>query len=693
MLEYMPNYLEDALSNEQSAKRLPNLTYLPQHAETWVVAVREPVIWLEENENFLRPFLAVILIAGQGVVIGSEMYDHRPSIQEMQALIWRAMRKPARELSLQPHRPERMEFEQADLHQALVKPLEQAGIKAEICPANAKVDEFLAELEKELGDEDERPGLLSVAGVTDDLVGKLFVAAAEYFRSEAWIYLSDEQPLAFEISPSGAKGFVQLMGQGGLEFGLIIYDAWDDVMKTILAAGDPMMSIPPGGWISLSYSSPELLSTEDVRAIEKYGWEVAGPLAYPLAAVMYADGRVEPPGANRLNAFLALLQAIPLFTAQLEPDYEGDYLPLSSSFQVTMEDGAGEVQLAYPAGELHREALPAALPAMIPLAEDEADIDADSGGEADWEEEVDWEQTVSEEDAIEFGIGDLLRIEEGRLAMESDNLANAYPDPNLRSAQLLMYRAWRETGFEKRLLLAREALQLSPLCADAYVLMGEEVAVNLGQAYKYFQKGVAAGQQVLGEEFFNLRIGSFGEYLIAQPYLRARAGLAEALANLHRFDEAIEHYQTLLRLDENDRHGFRYALLQILVHLKRDIEAQDLLRKFPTSTDILFLYHNALVSFRLEGESPAANESLDVARKANPHVPDYLLGRKRLPAELPYLTAPGSQEEAIEYVAYSIADWKQTPGANDWLRATSHKKPETKSKQSRHKPHHHQRKK
>ncbi len=691
MLEYAHQQLEVAVPPEQTAKNLPNLTYLPQYAETWIVALREPVIWMEENERFHRPFLALIVINGPDTVIGSEIYDHRPNAQEIQSLIWRAMRKPAKELLQQPHRPERVEFEQADLSQALMQPLEQAGIKAGVCPVNAQVDKILTKLEKDLGDEDERPGLLSVAGVTQDLVGRLFATAAEYYHSEAWIYLSDEQPLAFELLPVGKKGFVQLMGQGGLEYGLIIYDTWDDVMKTLLSAGDPLMSIPPGGWIALSYASPELLSVDDVRAIEKYGWKVAGTLAYPLVAVMHADGRVELPSLDNLHVFLALLQAIPQFTAKLQPDYEGDYLALESSFQVIMESGAGEIRLAYPAGDLRREALPAALPAMIPL--DEGDNEADLGDEAEWTADGDREEYVdAEDDEIEFGLSDFLRIEEGRLAMEDGNLENAYPDSNLRAAQAIMYRAWKEPNPEQRLLLAREALQLSPLCADAYVLMGEEVAVNLGQAYKYFQKGVTAGQQVLGDEFFTNKTGFFGEYLAAQPYLRARAGLAEVLADLHRYDEAVENYQALLRLDENDRIGNRYPLLQILIHLKRDIEAQDLLMRFTTSPDILWLYHAALVAFRLEGRSDLADESLELARRANPYVPDYITGRKRLPTELPYLTKPGSQEEAVEYVAYSIADWKQTQGAIEWLRATTHKSTATAKKQTQHKPHQRRRK-
>ena len=60
--------------------------------------------------------------------------------------------------------------------------------------------------------------------------------------------------------------------------------------------------------------------------------------------------------------------------------------------------------------------------------------------------------------------------------------------------------------------------------------------------------------------------------------------------------------------------------------------------------------------------------------------------------EMPYLTKPGSQEEAVEYVAYSIADWKQTQGAIEWLKATTHKSTATAKKLTQRTPHQRRRK-
>src|SRR5258705_12191651 len=43
-------------------------------------------------------------------------------------------------------------------------------------------------------------------------------------------------------------------------------------------------------------------------------------------------------------------------------------------------------------------------------------------------------------------------------------------------AQQVMYDAWDQTNPRKRVSLAHKALSLSPLCADAYVLLAEQAA-------------------------------------------------------------------------------------------------------------------------------------------------------------------------------------------------------------------------
>jgi hypothetical protein len=61
-----------------------------------------------------------------------------------------------------------------------------------------------------------------------------------------------------------------------------------------------------------------------------------------------------------------------------------------------------------------------------------------------------------------------------------------------------MYEAWERTTSRSRIALARKALGISPLCADAFVLLADE-AGSIEEARDYYAKGVEAGELVLGQ--------------------------------------------------------------------------------------------------------------------------------------------------------------------------------------------------
>ncbi len=58
------------------------------------------------------------------------------------------------------------------------------------------------------------------------------------------------------------------------------------------------------------------------------------------------------------------------------------------------------------------------------------------------------------------------------------------------------------TSRRARVALAHKALAISPLCADAYVLLAEEEANSAEEALAYYRKGVEAGEQALGPKGF-----------------------------------------------------------------------------------------------------------------------------------------------------------------------------------------------
>lgn len=161
------------------------------------------------------------------------------------------------------------------------------------------------------------------------------------------------------------------------------------------------------------------------------------------------------------------------------------------------------------------------------------------------------------------------RAMEGFMSAISGRRAN---DASTAKAQEVMYEAWDQTSRRARVALAHKALTISPLCADAYVLLAEEEAKSAKEALEYYRKGVEVGAQALEPRGFKEYAGHFWGFLETRPYMRARAGLAAALNTLGEVASAICNYQDMLRLNPNDNQGIRYVLAGCLMK-SGDIEA------------------------------------------------------------------------------------------------------------------------
>jgi tetratricopeptide (TPR) repeat protein len=247
-------------------------------------------------------------------------------------------------------------------------------------------------------------------------------------------------------------------------------------------------------------------------------------------------------------------------------------------------------------------------------------------------------------------------------------------------AQDLVYQAFDTDDPAERARLARQALELWPDSADAYVILAEQ-APSRKAALELYEQGVAAGERALGEKVFREHAGHFWLVLPTRPYMRARYGLAEALWTAGRRDEAVAHLQDMLRLNPGDNQGLRYTLAAWLLLMDRDDDLRRLLEQYPEEGSAFFAYTRSLLAFREGGDSPEARELLKVAKKRNKHVPAYLLGRKSVPLDSPPYYGFGDSNEAVVYAEMFLGSWRATPGAMDWLGANETARGRKKAKQ------------
>ena len=237
----------------------------------------------------------------------------------------------------------------------------------------------------------------------------------------------------------------------------------------------------------------------------------------------------------------------------------------------------------------------------------------------------------------------------------------------IEKAQDVIYDAWERATARSRIALARKALAITPLCADAYSILAEE-AGSVGEARDLYAKGVEAGELALGRKGFKEYAGHFWGFLETRPYMRARAGLAGALLKLGEDDAAIGHYRDMLELNPGDNQGIRYVFAGSLLRRGDEAALKELLAAYEDEGSAYWLYTRALLAFR-EGRV-SENEVVQLVKdawSANEHVPGILAGTASpVISDNDYITA-GGPDEATAYVTECGPAWHGTPGAVEWL--------------------------
>lgn len=604
---------------------------LPQVDETWRLAVREVTLKIKGEEAARMPSHALIIADEEASEIYSmEAFEGFPNAEVTRQVLMDCMRKPPEYAPQKPRRPREVIFEDSKLFHALKPDLHDMGVIASLGPASEAMDDIIDDLAETLDAlQDEPPGLLSVEGTTPRMIADLFDAAAAFYRAAPWKNLENHQTMAAHLEPGAQDVFVQVLGNGEMEFGLVIYYAWDEVLSAFRHSNDPLEHVPPGGWHSVTYGSEDEMPTQDVVDTRKYGWKIASRRAYPLPMIFMKDGFVRPP-RQELIAFEALLRAVPLFAKEhLRGDGQGDYTPAQAEVSVKTHDGPVMVHFKYPGG---------VLPLEIFFPED-----MQEDGEEEWEEE--WEEE------------DLLDEDETGLKISDA----------LRRAQALAEEAQEEDDPKERVKLARQAIKISPECAEAYNILGDE-ANTAEKAQQWYQRGVEAGRRLLGTKFITEHEGALWSFRWGRPYLRAMQGLADALVYMGDHEAALAYYQELLNLDMEDEEGNRHPALRLLLSAGMNEEAADLLEEYEEDISCDWLYGRALVAFRLEGDARDARSARGDAIRYNPHVPGYLSGETAFPPAMPEDESAREPSEAITYAFLNYQNWWQTPGAIPWLK-------------------------
>ncbi|WP_025690026.1 SEC-C metal-binding domain-containing protein [Paenibacillus zanthoxyli] len=263
--------------------------------------------------------------------------------------------------------------------------------------------------------------------------------------------------------------------------------------------------------------------------------------------------------------------------------------------------------------------------------------------------------------AEEHGIGG------GEDLLPPELLVKSLPGSAKEKAQLLVLKAMEAGNPKSRIQLAKAALDLDPDNSGAYLVLAEE-AENEQEARALLRSGMEAGSRELGEEFFAANKGHFWLIHETRPYLRVCRSYAESCWFGGIPEEAAKTLEHILELNPGDNMGARYLLLAVYLFMDRLAEAEELLKAYQDDEgSASFAYDRMVLEFKRHGVTSRLKMLYRVAKGVNKHVPDYLLGAKMLPHNLPDYIGRGDANEAIEYVIMHSRLWASVPELLKWM--------------------------
>ncbi|WP_339317651.1 SEC-C metal-binding domain-containing protein [Paenibacillus sp. FSL R10-2734] len=230
----------------------------------------------------------------------------------------------------------------------------------------------------------------------------------------------------------------------------------------------------------------------------------------------------------------------------------------------------------------------------------------------------------------------------------------------------LLQKAFETNSSKRRIQLAEAALEVYPDSPDAYLILAEE-AENEKEARAFLKAGMDAGERELGEAFFAKNKGYFWGLHETRPYIRICKSYADSCWFGGNAEEAAKTLEHILTLNPDDNTGARYLLTAAYLYSNKLAETEQVLAKFGDDAAATVAYDRMVLEYKKNGVTSQLKMLYRVARNVNKHVPDYLLGIKRLPHNLPDFVGMGDANEAIEYVIVHSRLWTSLPDLLKWM--------------------------
>jgi hypothetical protein len=157
--------------------------------------------------------------------------------------------------------------------------------------------------------------------VTPEKVASFYRAAAGFYRRAPWRKLGYETAIRVECDRfESGPWYAVVMGQSGMTFGLALYEDLETLKKLWSGAMSDEENARETVALTVTFGDQTEIPVADLDASRRYGWEVAGPEAYPSVFRKERGLSLRPPLAWELELLEGCLRAVPAFVARHRPE-------------------------------------------------------------------------------------------------------------------------------------------------------------------------------------------------------------------------------------------------------------------------------------------------------------------------------------------------------------------------------------
>ncbi|MCB0092411.1 MAG: hypothetical protein KDE54_31195, partial [Caldilineaceae bacterium] len=162
---------------------------LPQRDDIWYVDTERMRTWAENDDGDLfRPQLVLIINGNTGAVMHTNMQETPLEDADILRELTNTMLGSGQLVKGDAHRPGQVYMQPELASEWLLDELGKLDIQVRTVERPEEIQEMLVQMAGVMFEDDETevPALLAVEGVTPELVGGVFAAAAAYYRATPW---------------------------------------------------------------------------------------------------------------------------------------------------------------------------------------------------------------------------------------------------------------------------------------------------------------------------------------------------------------------------------------------------------------------------------------------------------------------------------------------------------------------------